>query len=402
MNKQNLVLTLIDLLKIKSLTGFEQNIKNYILDYIKNIISNDESICIYEKRNNVVVYHKELSKRDMLAFVGHIDTVDNINEYNAKLINDRIYGLGSSDMKSGIAIILNLFKMFYNLNNIIWIFYDQEEGSYINNGLNILFRDLKELLSKIELAIILEPTNNYIEVGCNGVINIEVFIKGKSGHSARPYSYINPFYKLTNLLNSIQNFFRNEFKIFLNDYGINYDKEIIFRSNCVITEIKGMISKDIENKFKNVVPEYAKVNINIRFTPDFDKLKVIKDFNSYLYRIFYGENFVVKVIDYAPAGKIIINNMFKNLVNFYMCYDNKFLYNKFLYNIFLSKGIKVKEAWTDVATFTNQNISALNLGPGDPSLAHTKNEYVLTHNLLSLFEFFVSFLSEFKKINLFY
>ncbi|MGB9638939.1 MAG: M20/M25/M40 family metallo-hydrolase, partial [bacterium] len=166
MNDQSLINTLIDLLKIKSLTGFEEDIKNYIFDYIKNIINNDQSICIYQKRNNVVVYHNDLPKENVIAFIGHIDTVDNINEYNAKLIDGKIYGLGSSDMKSGVAIILNLFKIFYNLNNIIWIFYDQEEGPYINNGLNILFKDLKELLSKIDLAIILEPTNNYIELGC--------------------------------------------------------------------------------------------------------------------------------------------------------------------------------------------------------------------------------------------
>jgi succinyl-diaminopimelate desuccinylase len=391
MNDQSLINTLIDLLKIKSLTGFEEDIKNYIFDYIKNIINNDQSICIYQKRNNVVVYHDDLPKENVIAFIGHIDTVDNINEYNAKLIDGKIYGLGSSDMKSGVAIILNLFKIFYNLNNIIWIFYDQEEGPYINNGLNILFKDLKELLSKIDLAIILEPTNNYIELGCNGVMNIEVFVKGKSGHSARPYSYINPFYKLTNLLINIQNFFKNEFKLFLNDYGISYNQEIVFKSNCVITDIKGMISKSIENKFKNVVPEYAKVNINIRFTPDFNKLKLIKIFSDFFYKIFYKENFIVRVVDYAPPGKIIINDMFKNLVNFYISYDS----------IFCTKGIKVKEAWTDVATFTNQNISALNLGPGDPSLAHTKNEYVLTQNLTDLFEFFVSFLNEFRKINLF-
>ncbi len=384
-----LIETLIDLLKIKSLTGSENQIKNYIINFIQNHITDKDILNIFYKRNNIVIYPKSLATKNVLAFVGHLDTIDNINEYNGRIIDDKIYGLGSSDMKSGIAIILNLLKEFYTLNNIIWIFYDQEEGPYVNNGLNILFKELQNLFSKIELAIILEPTDNSIEVGCNGVMNIEILIKGKSGHSARPYSYVNPFYKLPTLLTNIKNFFKYEFNFSLKDIDIN--NEIIFRSNCTITDIRGMLSKDSENNFKNVVPEYAKLNINIRFTPNFDKLKVIKIFNSFFYKNLYKENYIIKIIDYASPGKIIINNMFKKFINFYNLFDDNIL----------KKGIKAKEAWTDIATFTNRNISALNLGPGIPSLAHQKNEYVLTSNLNNLFTFFASFLKQFQKIQLF-
>ncbi len=381
MENSFLINTLVDLVKIKSLTGFENEIKNYIINFINNHIEDRDLLSIFHKRNNIVIYHKDLSNRDIIAFVGHLDTVNNVNEYNGEIIDDKIYGLGSSDMKAGIAIMLNLLKKFYNLNNILWIFYDQEEGPYINNGLNILFKELENLFSKIELAIILEPTDNFIELGCNGVMNIEILIKGKSGHSARPYSYINPFYKLPNLLTNIKDFFKNEFKISLKEEN----NEIIFRSNCTVTDIKGMLNKDFENKFKNVVPEYAKLNINIRFTPDFDKLKVIKIFNSFFYKTLYKEDYIIKISDYAFPGRIIINDMFNKFINFY--------------NNILKKGIKSKEAWTDIATFTNKNISALNLGPGTPSLAHQKNEYVLIPNLNNLFEFLVSFLKQFQKIN---
>ena len=376
----SLIYSLIDLVKIKSLTGFEDNLKNYILNFIQNNTDFDK-LHIYQKRNNVVVFNRELQEDKLIALVGHIDTVDNINEYNGKIIDNKLYGLGSSDMKAGIALMLSILKLFYNFKNLIWIFYDQEEGPYVNNGLNLIFNDLRNLLSKVKLAIILEPTNNLIELGCNGVMNLEVLIKGKSGHSARPYSYINPFYKLNKLLNRIPNFFSNEFKINLNQYGIDYPEQIIFRSNFTITDIRGMLNKSLENRFKNVVPEYVKINFNVRFTPDLEKQKVLKSIFSFLYDVLNKEEIIIKIIDYADSGKIIVNNVFQSFISFY------------LENYSGIKGIKAKEAWTDIATFTNNGISAINLGPGDSSLAHQKNEYIPIDNLIKLFDFFNTIIS---------
>jgi len=366
--KSELIDILIKILDIKSLTGYEDELADFILNFIKSYVNLNE-INIIKERNNIVVFNKNINldkKNDqILALVGHIDTVDNVNEYNLRVIEGKVYGLGSSDMKAGIAVMLLLLKHFYKFRNLIWIFYDQEEGSFINNGLNIVFRKCRDLIKNTDLAIILEPTDNYIELGCNGVCNVEVFYKGKSGHSARKYSYINPFYKIVPLLNKIQEL--PEFEAKLNILN----KEIVFKSNFVVTDIKGVMNDFRDNKFRNVVPEYAKLNLNIRFPFTFNKGDLLSFINKFLYEVKVD---IIKVVDYAPAGKIIFNNLLSDFINYYVKY-------------FGDLRVKPKEAYTDVSKFTNDSISAINFGPGSPYLAHQKNEYVLISNLTQNFLF---------------
>jgi len=280
--KNELIDILIRILAIKSLTGYESELADFILDFIKSFVNLNE-VNVIKERNNIIVFNKEINldkkNNQALALVGHIDTVDNINEYNLKVMDEKVYGLGSSDMKAGIAVMLVLLKYFYRFRNLVWIFYDQEEGSFINNGLNVVFSKYLGLIKNIDLAIILEPTDNYIEIGCNGVCNIEVFYKGKSGHSARKYSYINPFYKIIPLLSKIQELHEFEAKVNI------LNKEIVFKSNFVITDIKGVIDDFRDNKFRNLVPEYAKLNLNIRFPFTFNKRDLMSFINKFLYEV---------------------------------------------------------------------------------------------------------------------
>jgi succinyl-diaminopimelate desuccinylase len=155
--KNELIDILIRILSIKSLTGYESELAAFILDFIKSFVNLNE-VNVIKERNNIIVFNKEINldkkNNQVLALVGHIDTVDNVNEYNLRIMDEKVYGLGSSDMKAGIAVMLVLLKYFYKFRNLIWIFYDQEEGSFINNGLNIVFSKYLDLIKNIDLAII--------------------------------------------------------------------------------------------------------------------------------------------------------------------------------------------------------------------------------------------------------
>jgi succinyl-diaminopimelate desuccinylase len=353
----NVIDILKDIVKIKSITKQEDELKNYIINFLKI-----KNIDFFSIRNNIVVR----SEKESIALVGHIDTVDNINEKNGIIEDDKIYGLGVSDMKSGIAIMLSLIQKFHKLP-ITWIFYDREEGSYNENGLELIFKNID--LKKIKFAIILEPTSNNIEIGCNGAINYELLIKGQSGHSAR--DYINPFYLAIPIIEKIKNYKREYFEKVLHFDEKEY--KISYRSNCTITQIKGMIDIDKENNFRNVVPEYCFLNVNVRYTPD----KNFNQVDEYFRRNFFSDTYSIKLADHAPAGKIILNNDLENFISWY-----------------LKKGefkILAKQGWTDVARFSLHNIAAINIGPGEPSQAHQKNEYSYIskikqlHNILQEF-----------------
>ncbi len=346
---------LVNLLKIKSLYSQEDEIRRYIVDFLKS----KGNIKVF--RNNVVFFNNENYK---VAFVGHIDTIDNVNEKNGVIEGDKVFGLGASDMKAGIAVMLALASELHHLP-IVWIFYDREEGNYEDNGLEIVFQNMK--IKDLEFAIIFEPTSNNIEIGCNGVINYGIWIRGKSGHSARKETYLNPFYLSIPLIQHFKGFQLNDYekKIAIKS------KEFILRykNNAVITLVKGFMDYENENSFKNVVPEYCFINLNVRFTPNFDFEEI-----DGLYRKEIGSFSNIEridILDRAPAGKVIINDALANFIDKFLSFGNF--------------EIRAKQAWTDVARFSVHNIPAINLGPGLPEQAHQKNEYAQITKIQELY-----------------
>ncbi|MCS7243796.1 MAG: M20/M25/M40 family metallo-hydrolase [Candidatus Calescibacterium sp.] len=345
----NVVDIIVNLLKIRSVTGCEDNLRKYIIDFIKDKL-NFQVI-----RNNVVAYPKNDKGSYPIAFVGHIDTVNNANDKDGIMEGDRIFGLGASDMKAGIAVMLSLINKFSDLP-LLWIFYDREEGKYDDNGLNLVFQNFGDLLMKANFAIILEPTSNNIEMGCNGVINYGIWIRGKSGHSARRNTYQNPFYLSIPVIKYLESYEPEVYKRVIMFSNKSY--ELSFVSNAVITQIKGLKDLYTENDFRNVVPEYCFLNVNVRYTPNHEFANFNEDFKKGLEKY---SIFKLDVIDYAPAGKIIMNKSLEHFIDWYL--DN----GEF--------GVFAKQAWTDVARFTLHGIPAINLGPGEPTQAHQVNEY---------------------------
>ena len=88
---------------------------------IESVIGNEEALCDHVEarllktlpREAVTRFHHSLIVRantrpgcPKVALVGHLDTVDTVHEGPPRVEGDRIYGCGSADMKSGLAIML--------------------------------------------------------------------------------------------------------------------------------------------------------------------------------------------------------------------------------------------------------------------------------------------------------
>jgi len=184
-----------ELIAIKSVTGDE----NKILDFIENhLIKSDFSGEIIRNDGGIIAHYP--SSNSNIALVGHVDTVP--IDPTQVFIEDssKVYGRGSVDMKAGIAIMLQVLTS--NFENIVAVFYTAEEGPMVNNGLKLLMPILKNDFN-LEFAIILEPTNGEVQLGCLGSVNADLQIEGKSSHSARPWMGENPILKLSEVIGFI-------------------------------------------------------------------------------------------------------------------------------------------------------------------------------------------------------
>ena len=97
----------------------------------------------------------------------------------------------------------------------------------------------------------------------------------------------------------------------------------------------------------------ASVTVNYRFAPD----RSIDEAASHV-RDLFGE-YDVTIVDAAPGARPGLDRpLAKALVDA------------------VGGEPLAKLGWTDVARFGSLGIPALNLGPGDPNLAHTREEHV--------------------------
>jgi succinyl-diaminopimelate desuccinylase len=272
---KNITDILKDLIKIPSwvdnLTN-ERNIGEFIysflkgntnLSIIKQLVINDRFNIIASKGNNV----------DMLV-IGHIDTVQPTsnwikNPIIPEVIGDKIFGMGSTDMKSGIAVMLNLAIQPALKNNTAFLFYCDEEYDF--SGMKIFIEEYRNKI-KPKLIISLDGEELQIRNSCRGLIELSVIAQGKSGHAANQKSGVNA---ITNTMIVI-----NKLKSWLNIFS---SKEL-GKSTLNIACVKGGIkigNKDDEiilGKEGNIIPDYCEYVIEIRVASNNLNANMVKDF----------------------------------------------------------------------------------------------------------------------------
>jgi len=339
------------LISIESITGNEENILDYIEQDLK---TNQFDGTVIRNSGGIIAIPKISSKK--VALVGHVDTVPIVKDQKINFDDDNlISGRGSVDMKGGVAVILEL--LINNPKNIVGVFYTAEEGPYENNGLGELIPVLIQECS-VKFSIILEPTNNEIQLGCLGVLNASLTIDGKAGHSARPWVGDNPIYKLSKIIEIVKD---NEIQELEID-GLN------FKQVMSITKVSSGVAN-------NVIPDSLNLNLNFRYSPELNRVSASK----------------------------IIENLFSKYANIIVtnCSDGAMPnLNSEEIKIFVDVVNKLttpKQAWTDIARFYEMNIPSVNFGPGDPLLAHSADEHISKRQLLESYELVDKYLKSFDE-----
>src|SRR4051794_29791777 len=121
-----------------------------------------------------------------VVIAGHLDTVPIADNVPSRRDNGRLYGCGSSDMKSGIAVMLRLARIADPARDYTLVFYDCEEVETARNGLGRLARTHRDWLDA-DFAVLMEPTNAVVEAGCQGTMRVDMTLTGRRAHSARPW-----------------------------------------------------------------------------------------------------------------------------------------------------------------------------------------------------------------------
>jgi succinyl-diaminopimelate desuccinylase len=335
----DLVDTLVELVDTPSVTGSEGRIATLIASRLLPVWTLQATNRI---GNSLVV--GERTGRPLISLYGHLDTVPEQGNGTARIEDGMVYGLGTSDMKAGLAVMVHLMEdeeVRSGPYDVVAVFYDKEEGPHDENGLDAVL-DHADWLDGSELAVVMEPTDLALELGCNGVMNAEVVFHGHAAHSARPWLGENAVTKAGEWLAAMH---RREPAV-VEVHGLEY------REVFSVTRAEGGIAN-------NVLPGTFRLNLNYRFPPIYD----LEEAEARLRTVTAGADEVV-IRDGAPAGTIPEGNRHLERLESLIALERA-----------------AKQGWTDVARLTSRSIPAVNFGPGVVAQAHQKSEHVPVTNL---------------------
>jgi succinyl-diaminopimelate desuccinylase len=288
---------------------------------------------------NVVVARTSLGRERRVLLAGHLDTVPIADNVPSRLDGSgRLFGCGTSDMKSGDAVLLHLAATLPDpAYDLTFVLYDNEEVEADKNGLNRIVATRRELLDA-DLAVLMEPTNGAVEAGCQGTLRVRVAIPGRRAHSARGWLGENAIHAAAPLLTML----------------VRYDAREVEIDGCTYRE--GLNAVHVEGGVAgNVIPDACTVLVNFRFAPDRTEQAAYEHVRSVL------EPYAVELVDSAPGALPGLSA--PAAAHFVEA---------------LGGTPVAKYGWTDVARFASLGIPAVNFGPGDPNLAHTREESVET------------------------
>jgi succinyl-diaminopimelate desuccinylase len=339
---------LVWLIDIASPTGHEDALRDAITDRL-----GAAGLPARQVGRSVVV--GATSGKPVVSLYGHLDTVPTQGNLPARIEGDRVFGLGASDMKAGLAVMMALLEdpeVQGGPFDVIGVFYDGEEGPADGNGLEAVL-DTVDDLGTSEIAVVMEPTDGELQLGCQGVLNARVEFHGRAAHSARPWLGENAISKAGAWLAAMHERQHRPVEV----------EGLQFNETYAVTMAEGGVAN-------NVLPARFAINVNHRFPPD----RTVAEAEARLLEVCAGAD-ELTIVDRAPAASIPAGNphldRLRGLVDV----------------------VSAKTAWTDVARLTERGIPAVNYGPGEVALAHTVEESVAVGALDEAFEVMRRFLS---------
>jgi succinyl-diaminopimelate desuccinylase len=267
-----------------------------------------------------------------------------------RIENGTVWGLGASDMKGGLAVMVELARWIHAADpqlavDLGLLFFGREELSMSESPLPKVFEGWPGL-RETDLAVVLEPTDNTIQAGCLGHITADLVFEGVSAHSARPWLGVNAIEVAVEGLQPLLAFEPREVTI----SGLRFVEVLS------ATSIEGGIAG-------NVIPDRVTVTLSYRYTPDRSQEEAER-----VLRRLVGDRGRIENLGISPAARVVVDAPLVQRLRDAGAFT-----------------IEPKQAWTPVAEFTGRGIDAVNLGPGATRYAHKRDEQVEAAQLVRTF-----------------
>ncbi|MDT2523746.1 ArgE/DapE family deacylase [Enterococcus raffinosus] len=368
MERKEKIAILQDVIRIKSVNDNEAEVAQYFADLLKKYGIESERVQYKEGRDNLVATVKKGKSEKVLGLTGHMDVVDAGDEarwtyppYDAVIEGNKLYGRGSTDMKSGLtAMIIAMIEL-------------EEEKSEFDGAVKLLAtvgEEVGELgaqqLTKAGYAddltglLIGEPTNYNLLYAHMGSINYSVISYGKEAHSSMPEEGFNAINHLNQFITKVNQK--------MTEVANSYVNKELGRTIHNVTVIKG-------GNQVNSIPNYAELQGNIRSIPDFDNEKIKELLSDIVDELNEESEYKLELtIDY---NKIPVQ-----------AEKNSTLIQTIQKQFDAPLPLITAAGTTDAAEFTKakNTFDVVVFGPGVPTLPHKVDEYVEIDNYMDMID----------------
>ncbi|MEU9863293.1 succinyl-diaminopimelate desuccinylase [Streptomyces sp. NPDC047971] len=299
-----------------------------------------------DRYGNNVVARTRLGHAERVVLAGHIDTVPIAGNVPSRLDeNGILWGCGTTDMKSGVAVQLRIAATVPEPNrDLTFVFYDNEEVAAHLNGLGKVAEAHPDWLEG-DFAILLEGSNAEVEGGCQGTLRVLLHLEGERAHSARSWMGSNAIHAAAPVLARLAAYEPRKPVI----DGLEYHEGL----NAV--RIEGGVAN-------NVIPDACTVVVNYRYAPDLTQAEA----EAHVREVFADCGVAEFVID-DHSGGALPGLSHPAAAEFMKAVGGTAL---------------PKFGWTDVARFSALGVPAVNYGPGDPIYAHKVDEHVVVERIV--------------------